>query len=314
MTTKTTTDGRRRHVFISHHFADDTEVDKLTALLQRTGYDVRNSSIRAKAANQRRLERGERMQSLEEGRPGLRNSLDRAEQFIGLTALLAAILAAVDVTGVPLEEHRIVVFGAGSAGIGDAFDRDLANTALVFVLVWMLARKLEQTADEVCDDFVLQAGSDRKTYARTLVEVAEQWHADPDDLVALLARAGFRVVAPVIGEHGQFIEDAERTQIIVAEGRSVHSQRLFEERFGFVKSALVSEEDGPLVQAGGQVRMGVAEQRPACGKGSLCERIGTRIVFLFLVHRGQMGLGLRHIEVVLQVGELVSHTLDGRFQ
>ena len=58
MTTKTTTDGRRRHVFISHHFADDTEVDKLTALLQRTGYDVRNSSIRAKAANQRRLERG----------------------------------------------------------------------------------------------------------------------------------------------------------------------------------------------------------------------------------------------------------------
>jgi malate dehydrogenase (oxaloacetate-decarboxylating) len=34
--------------------------------------------------------------------------------------VLAAILAAVDVTGVDLDEHRIVVFGAGSAGIGIA--------------------------------------------------------------------------------------------------------------------------------------------------------------------------------------------------
>jgi hypothetical protein len=49
----------RRHVFISHHFADDVEVDKLTRMLKSAGYDVRNSSIRAKPANQRRLERGE---------------------------------------------------------------------------------------------------------------------------------------------------------------------------------------------------------------------------------------------------------------
>src|SRR5690349_337221 len=34
--------------------------------------------------------------------------------------VLAAILAAVDVTGMDLEDHRIVVFGAGSAGIGIA--------------------------------------------------------------------------------------------------------------------------------------------------------------------------------------------------
>lgn len=50
---------KRRHFFISHHFADDAEVDRLTALLKRSGHEVRNSSIRAKAANQRRLERGE---------------------------------------------------------------------------------------------------------------------------------------------------------------------------------------------------------------------------------------------------------------
>ena len=49
----------RRHVFISHHHADDGHVDKLTKLLLGKGYDIRNSSIRAKPANQRRLERGE---------------------------------------------------------------------------------------------------------------------------------------------------------------------------------------------------------------------------------------------------------------
>ena len=50
---------KRRHVFVSHHHADDAEVDKLTDLLRRQGYDIRNSSIRAKPANQQRLDRGE---------------------------------------------------------------------------------------------------------------------------------------------------------------------------------------------------------------------------------------------------------------
>jgi hypothetical protein len=49
---------KRRHIFISHHHADDAEVDKLTSLLSRSGHDIRNSSIRAKPANQSRLEQG----------------------------------------------------------------------------------------------------------------------------------------------------------------------------------------------------------------------------------------------------------------
>jgi hypothetical protein len=51
-------ESNRRHVFISHHHADDTEVDKLVSLLSRNGYDIRNSSIRAKPANERRLKQG----------------------------------------------------------------------------------------------------------------------------------------------------------------------------------------------------------------------------------------------------------------
>ncbi|MES3106889.1 TIR domain-containing protein [Sphingomonas aurantiaca] len=47
---------RRRHVFISHHHADDSHVSGLTGMLSRRGYEIRNSSIRAKPENQRRLD------------------------------------------------------------------------------------------------------------------------------------------------------------------------------------------------------------------------------------------------------------------
>lgn len=44
---------------------------------------------------QPRLERGERLESLDNARPETRASLDRAQQFLGLTAMLAVILSAV---------------------------------------------------------------------------------------------------------------------------------------------------------------------------------------------------------------------------
>lgn len=48
----------RRHLFISHHHADDEGVTNLTKLLAGKNFDIRNSSIRAKPANQRRLDEG----------------------------------------------------------------------------------------------------------------------------------------------------------------------------------------------------------------------------------------------------------------
>jgi hypothetical protein len=48
----------RLHVFISHHHADDKAVDQLTDLLIKGGNDVRNSSVRMKPANQRRMDEG----------------------------------------------------------------------------------------------------------------------------------------------------------------------------------------------------------------------------------------------------------------
>ncbi|WP_080378202.1 MULTISPECIES: TIR domain-containing protein [Pseudomonas syringae group] len=52
------TSEQRRHLFISHHHRDDAGVDRLTSLLGSKGWDVRNSSIRAKPANQARLDQG----------------------------------------------------------------------------------------------------------------------------------------------------------------------------------------------------------------------------------------------------------------
>jgi hypothetical protein len=49
---------KRRHLFISHHHQDDAEVTKLTNLLVSRRYDIRNSSVRMKPENQRRVEEG----------------------------------------------------------------------------------------------------------------------------------------------------------------------------------------------------------------------------------------------------------------
>ena len=51
-------DIKRLHVFISHYHRDDSGVDDLTKLLNGRGYDVRNSSIRAKPKNRERLDKG----------------------------------------------------------------------------------------------------------------------------------------------------------------------------------------------------------------------------------------------------------------
>lgn len=48
---------KRQHLFISHHHKDDAEVSKLTTMLNDRGWDVRNSSIRVKPANQERLDK-----------------------------------------------------------------------------------------------------------------------------------------------------------------------------------------------------------------------------------------------------------------
>ncbi len=52
--------------------------------------------------------------------------------------------------------------------------RDLCKALFCFQpLLWYLSRRMEATAEEVCDDFVLRYGGDRQAYASLLVEIAE---------------------------------------------------------------------------------------------------------------------------------------------
>ncbi|QGQ26134.1 hypothetical protein F1728_27165 [Gimesia benthica] len=56
----------------------------------------------------------------------------------------------------------------------------LATAVLFFQpLVWWLSRRLEQLADDICDDYVIHYGSGRKHYANTLVDFAERLPASP---------------------------------------------------------------------------------------------------------------------------------------
>jgi len=53
--------------------------------------------------------------------------------------------------------------------------RQLATAVFFYQpLLWYLSRRIEATAEEVCDDFVVQHGADRSEYAHRLLDLAEQ--------------------------------------------------------------------------------------------------------------------------------------------
>ncbi len=95
--------------------------------------------------------------------------------------VLAAILAGVDVTGLPLDDHRVCVFGAGSAGIG------IAN----LIRDTMLRTGASETEEEAYDRFYAigidglyvddQPGlmSFQRPYARSRAELSGWAVADP---------------------------------------------------------------------------------------------------------------------------------------
>ncbi|NLC25790.1 MAG: TIR domain-containing protein [Fastidiosipila sp.] len=45
-----------KNVFVSHHHKDDASVDGLTSMVSGKGYQLRNSSIRVKPENQKRID------------------------------------------------------------------------------------------------------------------------------------------------------------------------------------------------------------------------------------------------------------------
>jgi malate dehydrogenase (oxaloacetate-decarboxylating) len=90
---------------------------------------------------------------------------------------LAATLSAVKITGVPMREQKLVVFGAGTAGVGiadqlrDAMIRDGASAGQATAQVWLVDKQGLLTSDMTdLRDF-------QQPYARDPAEV-KGWAAD----------------------------------------------------------------------------------------------------------------------------------------
>lgn len=127
--------------------------------------------------------------------------------------VLAAVLAAVRLTGMPLPEHRVLVYGAGTAGVGvadlirEAMDRAGLPAEEAYRQFWALnSRGLVVDDAEGIRDF-------QRPYARSRDDVTGWTVADPARIS--LAEA-VREVRPTIligtsAQHGAFTEDVVRT-------------------------------------------------------------------------------------------------------
>ncbi len=128
---------------------------------------------------------------------------------------LAAVLSGVRATGTPLPEHRIVVFGAGTAGIGvadqlrDALIAEGLTAEQATARFWCVDRYGLLTTDQ--GDRLRDV---QRPYARPAEEV-EGWHRDENlpgiPLNEVVRRARPTILIGTSGQGGAFTEDIVRT-------------------------------------------------------------------------------------------------------
>ncbi|MET8246353.1 NAD-dependent malic enzyme [Streptomyces sp. NPDC005202] len=127
---------------------------------------------------------------------------------------LAAVLSGVKASGVPLRDHRIVVFGAGTAGIGiadqlrDALVADGLTAREATARIWAVDRQgLLTEGQEGLRDFQVR-------YARRPAEVAD-WRRDGQlggiPLAEVVERVRPTVLIGTSGQGGAFTEEIVRT-------------------------------------------------------------------------------------------------------
>ncbi|HZD13684.1 MAG TPA: oxaloacetate-decarboxylating malate dehydrogenase, partial [Pseudonocardiaceae bacterium] len=136
---------------------------------------------------------------------------------------LAATLAAVKVTGVPMRDQRLLVFGAGTAGVGiadqlhDAMVRDGASPEQATAQVWLVDKQGLLTSD------MTDLRDYQQPYARKPEEVAG-W-ASAGGTISLLDAVGHVRPTILLGTstaHGAFTE-----QVIQTMSAGVHRPIVF---------------------------------------------------------------------------------------
>ncbi|MFE4551818.1 NAD-dependent malic enzyme [Streptomyces sp. NPDC056785] len=124
---------------------------------------------------------------------------------------LASVLSAVKVTGVPMRSQRLVVFGAGTAGVGiadqihAAMVRDGATEEEATARIWLVDRQGLLTSDMTdLRDF-------QKPYARGLEEVAG-WGGDgAASLLETVTHAAPTILLGTSTAHGAFTEEVVKS-------------------------------------------------------------------------------------------------------
>ena len=126
---------------------------------------------------------------------------------------LAAVLSGARVTGTPLRDHRIVIFGAGSAGLGiadqlrDALIADGLDPQEASDRFWCIDRYGLITDDAEDLDH------HRRRYARRAADVAD-WHRDEQvggiALAEVVRRARPTILIGTSGQVGAFTEEIVR--------------------------------------------------------------------------------------------------------
>jgi malate dehydrogenase (oxaloacetate-decarboxylating) len=117
---------------------------------------------------------------------------------------LAAVLSAVKVTGVPLRQQKLVVFGAGTAGVGiadqlrDVMVRDGASPGQATAQIWLVDKEGLLTDDmSGLRDF-------QKPYARKAAEVKSD---SPLSLLATIKQAAPTILLGTSTAHGAFTRE-----------------------------------------------------------------------------------------------------------
>lgn len=212
---------------------------------------------------------------------------------------LAAVLSGVKASGTPLREHRAVVFGAGTAGIGiadqlrDAMVADGLTAEEAAARIFAVDRYGLLTDDQ--DDL-----RDFQTrYARPAAEVAD-WHRDEKVGGIALAEVVERVRPTVLigtsGQGGAFSEDIVRTMAAHAERPIILPMSNPTDLAEAVPADLLAWTDGraliatgspfrPVEQDGVVYRIGQANNAlvfPGLGLGSIVAR-ATRVTDAMLV-------------------------------
>ena len=164
---------------------------------------------------------------------------------------LAAVLSALKVTGVPMRAQKVVVFGAGTAGVGiadqlrDAMVRDGASACQATSQVWLVDKQgLLTTGMSDLRDF-------QQPYARDTAEVAGWGDHGAISLLDTIRHASPTILIGTSTSHGAFTRDVVQAMAAAAERPIIFPLSNPTSRIEAMPADIIAWSDGKALVATG---------------------------------------------------------------